>query len=136
MSRPEPQRLGGQGCESFCRQVNPADLYTALMGGRYGPDQRDPPFAAGHDGIGVVVKVTAAIPLTRWAAPPALCGHRCMVRDASPALPVTCGSWELTLRLEESESFNATNLEWGHCVVNLYLACIDYVSVFPRWGPA
>jgi len=41
--------------------VNPADLYTTLMGGRYGPDQRDPPFVAGHDGIGVVLKVTALI---------------------------------------------------------------------------
>ncbi len=44
-------------------QVNPADLYTALMGGRYGPDQRDPPFAAGHDGIGVVLKVRVMLPL-------------------------------------------------------------------------
>ena len=37
--------------------MNAADLYTALMGGRYGPDQREPPFVAGHDGIGVVLKV-------------------------------------------------------------------------------
>ena len=38
--------------------MHPADLYTALMGGRYGPDQRDPPYVAGHDGIGVVMKVS------------------------------------------------------------------------------
>ena len=43
--------------------MNPADLYTALMGGRYGPDQRDPPFVAGHDGIGVVLKVTITVSL-------------------------------------------------------------------------
>ena len=42
--------------------MNAADLYTALMGGRYGPDQRDPPFVAGHDGIGVVLKVTITLP--------------------------------------------------------------------------
>ena len=55
--------------------MNPADLYTALMGGRYGPDQREPPFVAGHDGIGVVVKVRALhrsyIDRLRWHPSPA-----------------------------------------------------------------
>ena len=42
------------------------------MGGRYGPDQRDPPFAAGHDGIGVVLKVAFRDQNFIWAV---MCGR-------------------------------------------------------------
>lgn len=37
--------------------INPADVYTATTGGQYGPDRRDAPYAAGHDGVGVIMKV-------------------------------------------------------------------------------
>lgn len=40
--------------------INPADVYTASMGGNYGPDHRKAPYVAGHDGIGVVMKVCSA----------------------------------------------------------------------------
>ncbi|EFN52133.1 hypothetical protein CHLNCDRAFT_27061 [Chlorella variabilis] len=37
--------------------INPADIYTVQTGGMYGTDHVAPPFVAGHDGVGVVVKV-------------------------------------------------------------------------------
>ena len=37
--------------------INPADLYTASTGGQYGLDRRETPYAAGHDGVGVIMKV-------------------------------------------------------------------------------
>jgi hypothetical protein len=40
-------------------------VYTTLMGGRYGPDHREPPFVAGHDGIGVIVKVFHTLSVAR-----------------------------------------------------------------------
>lgn len=38
--------------------INPADLYTCMTGGWYGNETIKAPFIAGHDGIGVVMKVT------------------------------------------------------------------------------
>lgn len=38
--------------------INPADTYTARTGGLYGDSQSALPFIAGHDGVGVVTKVT------------------------------------------------------------------------------
>ncbi|KAK9829388.1 hypothetical protein WJX72_005534 [[Myrmecia] bisecta] len=41
--------------------INPADVYTAQMGGTYGFEQVAAPFAAGSSGVGVVVKVGAGV---------------------------------------------------------------------------
>ena len=37
--------------------ISPADIYTAATGGALGTDVQEPPYVAGHDGIGVVQKV-------------------------------------------------------------------------------
>lgn len=39
--------------------IIPADIYTVRSGGVYGDTQSALPFIAGHDGVGVVAKVTA-----------------------------------------------------------------------------
>eukprot|EP00798_Chlamydomonas_sp_ICE-L_P004162 gene4162-14262_t len=36
--------------------INPADIYSARLGGVYGSDCTAPPFVAGHDGVGIVSK--------------------------------------------------------------------------------
>lgn len=41
--------------------INPADVYTAKMGGLYGSTKSKVPYIAGHDCIGVVVKVGAGV---------------------------------------------------------------------------
>ena len=38
--------------------INPADVYTARTGGVYGDQQSSLPFVAGHDGVGIVTKVS------------------------------------------------------------------------------
>jgi NADPH:quinone reductase-like Zn-dependent oxidoreductase len=40
--------------------INPADIYSARLGGVYGPESVAPPFVCGHDGVAVVTKVRAA----------------------------------------------------------------------------
>ena len=37
--------------------ISPADTYTAATGGALGADVMEPPYVAGHDGVGVVQKV-------------------------------------------------------------------------------
>jgi Alcohol dehydrogenase GroES-like domain len=37
--------------------INPADLYTVATGGSYAGNHLSLPFIAGHDGVGVVIKV-------------------------------------------------------------------------------
>lgn len=39
--------------------IGPADLYTVATGGLYGQDHSEPPFVGGHDGVGVIVKVSS-----------------------------------------------------------------------------
>jgi NADPH:quinone reductase-like Zn-dependent oxidoreductase len=38
--------------------VNPADTYSARLGGVYGDASVEAPFIMGHDGVGVVAKVS------------------------------------------------------------------------------
>ena len=47
--------------------INPADTYSARLGGIYGPDAATPPFVAGHDGVGVVAKVRPSLEPGRGA---------------------------------------------------------------------
>ncbi len=42
-----------------CAPINPADLYSVVTGGTYGDEAVSAPFTAGHDGVGVVIKVPA-----------------------------------------------------------------------------
>ena len=37
--------------------VTPADVYTMRLGGIYDDQSKEPPFVAGHEGVGVVLKV-------------------------------------------------------------------------------
>jgi NADPH:quinone reductase-like Zn-dependent oxidoreductase len=37
--------------------VTPADVYTMRLGGLYDDQSKEPPFVAGHEGVGVVLKV-------------------------------------------------------------------------------
>jgi len=42
--------------------VTPADVYTMRLGGLYDDQSKEPPFVAGHEGVGVVVKVGRIVP--------------------------------------------------------------------------
>lgn len=46
--------------------INPADLYSARLGGVYGADSVEPPYVAGHDGVGLVVRVRVYTALSDW----------------------------------------------------------------------
>lgn len=41
--------------------INPADIYTVRTGGVYGDTQCALPFVAGHDGVGIITKVSSSI---------------------------------------------------------------------------
>lgn len=59
LAEPLPQELGwGQVLVSMqAAPINPADLYAIHTGGSYGADSITPPFVAGMDGIGIIMKV-------------------------------------------------------------------------------
>jgi hypothetical protein len=76
--------------------ISPADTYTATTGGALGPDIREPPYVAGHDGIGVVQKVyRPSIILLLQRRLPHLCLWRC-----SLAAKPSCASASTTASLE------------------------------------
>ncbi|GAX80556.1 hypothetical protein CEUSTIGMA_g7993.t1 [Chlamydomonas eustigma] len=43
--------------------INPADVYSARLGGVYGGDAVDAPYVGGHDGVGIVSKVGPGVKL-------------------------------------------------------------------------
>jgi trans-2-enoyl-CoA reductase len=42
--------------------ISPADIYTARLGGEFGDEAVVTPYTAGHDGVGLVQKVSLPIP--------------------------------------------------------------------------
>ncbi|GAB4823140.1 hypothetical protein N2152v2_010186 [Parachlorella kessleri] len=81
--------------------INPADLYTVQTGGVYGQDAVEAPFIAGHDGVGVVVKVGPGVKTLNeqdWVVPmrPNLgmwrsllvCKEKDLLRIPSDAMPL------------------------------------------------
>jgi trans-2-enoyl-CoA reductase len=59
VSEPLPPELGWGEVLLLVKYapINPADSYSARLGGVYGSDNVEPPFVCGHDGVMEVARV-------------------------------------------------------------------------------
>lgn len=60
VSQPLPAELewGQVLVELLYVPLGPGDMYTARLGGIYGEEAKEAPLVMGHDGVGVVTKVS------------------------------------------------------------------------------